>query len=169
MTTLRRVESVVWGLGLALLTLYGGVRAHGSWHRLGDLRGFAAARAALQVAAAPGAGTDRQPATPPIDFSLWSAQRVRAYEETLSQTAGVPLAVLRIAAIGLEVPLLDGVDDATLNRAVGRIPGTARIGEAGNLGIAGHRDGYFRGLKDVKRGDAIELETLSETQLFVVT
>ena len=145
MTPWRRLELAVWGLGLALLTLYGGVRAHGSWHRRNDLRSFDAARAAIRIAAAPADGTDREQATRPIDFSLWSAKRVRAYEESLSQTAGAPLAVLRIANIGLEAALRDGVDDVTLNRAVGRIPGTARIGEAGNLGIAGHRDGYFRG------------------------
>ncbi|HMK72412.1 MAG TPA: class D sortase, partial [Myxococcaceae bacterium] len=42
-------------------------------------------------------------------------------------------------------------------RAVGWVEGTARPGEPGNIGIAGHRDGFFRGLKDVRPGDALEL------------
>jgi sortase A len=48
--------------------------------------------------------------------------------------------------------VLDGTDEVTLNQAVGRIQGTARPGEMGNLGIAGHRDGWFRALKKVIAG-----------------
>ena len=59
----------------------------------------------------------------------------------------MPLAVLRIPNIHPEVPLFEGTDDLTLNHAVGRIAGTARPGEPGNIGIAGHRDGFFAGLK----------------------
>jgi sortase A len=76
--------------------------------------------------------------------------------------------VLRIPRIGLQVPVLPGSDDLTLNRAVGIIPGTAMPGEAGNVAIAGHRDGFFRGLKDLETGDAIELETLAGKQEYRV-
>jgi len=41
---------------------------------------------------------------------------------------------------------------------VGHIAGSALPGEVGNVGIAGHRDGFFRALKDVKVGEAVELE-----------
>ena len=44
-----------------------------------------------------------------------------------------------------------GTDKRTLRRAAGHIPGTAMPGEAGNVGLAGHRDRYFRPLKDVRR------------------
>ena len=71
-----------------------------------------------------------------------------------------PIAVLRIPKIHLEVPVLPGTDDFVLNRAVGHIEDTALPGTDGNSGIAGHRDGFFRGLKDIGTGDAIELETL---------
>ena len=67
--------------------------------------------------------------------------------------------MLRIPKIRLEVPVLPGTDDRTLDRAVGHIEGTAKPGTDGNLGIAGHRDGFFRGLKDVAPGDAMELDT----------
>jgi sortase A len=36
------------------------------------------------------------------------------------------------------------------------------------MGIAGHRDGFFRGLKDVVLGDALELETTSGTQTYII-
>jgi sortase A len=51
---------------------------------------------------------------------------------------------------------------------VGHIGGTMRPGENGNIGIAGHRDGFFRVLKDVGPGDAIELATTSRTDTYVV-
>src|SRR5262249_31287164 len=44
-------------------------------------------------------------------------------------------------------------------RGAGWISGTAKPGELGNVGIAGHRDGFFRGLKDISIGDAINLNT----------
>jgi sortase A len=95
-------------------------------------------------------------------------QRGRANNGRVSEPQGAALGVLRIPKIRLEVPLLDGTTDRTLNHAVGRIAGTARPGEQGNLGIAGHRDGFFRGLKDVTVGDAIELRTWHRTDTYVV-
>ncbi len=64
--------------------------------------------------------------------------------------------------------MLPGTDDFVLDRAVGHIDDTALPGMDGNSGIAGHRDGFFRGLKDIAAGDAIELETLKERQLYRV-
>ena len=51
---------------------------------------------------------------------------------------------------------------------MGRIIGTARLGEAGNTGIAGHRDGFFRGLKDIAPGDTVELKLPSQVYQYVV-
>jgi len=106
--------------------------------------------------------------SPETDFSGWGEGRVRAYKKSLSNRFGSPMAVLQIPKIHLSVPLLDGTDDLTLNHAVGHIAGTARPGEPGNIGIAGHRDGFFRGLKDIKRGDAIELRTAHGTDTYDV-
>ncbi len=57
--------------------------------------------------------------------------------------------------------LVEGTDELTLNRAVGHIEGTALPGESGNVGIAGHRDGFFRGLQHLELGDALSLTTLA--------
>jgi sortase A len=70
-----------------------------------------------------------------------------------------PLAVLRIPRVGVEAPVLEGTDDWTLNRGVGHIEDTAAPGVDGNVGIAGHRDGFFRPLKDITPGDLLEVET----------
>jgi len=53
------------------------------------------------------------------------------------------------------------VSQRTLALAVGHIPGTALPGAAGNVGLAGHRDTFFRTLRGVKPGDTIVLTTLS--------
>jgi sortase A len=93
------------------------------------------------------------------DFRLWSEKRIRAYQTSLAAIVSPPLGVLEISSIQLQVPVLDGTDELTLDRAVGHIPGTAPLGETGNIGIAGHRDGFFRGLKDVHVGETIDVYT----------
>lgn len=104
----------------------------------------------------------------PVDYGLWAPKRIKGYEATLAEHFDEPLALLRIDKIRLEVPVFDGTDDRTLDRGVGRIAGTARIGESGNVGIAGHRDGFFRGLKDINMGDTMVLETATGTQTYVI-
>jgi sortase A len=82
--------------------------------------------------------------------------------------AGHAIAILRIPKLHLEVPVLDGTDAITLNRGVGRIRGTAFPGQGGNIAIAGHRDGFFRGLKDIHAGDEIELLAAQRTDIYIV-
>ncbi len=103
-----------------------------------------------------------------IDFALWSEKRIRAYKDALAMRLEEPLAVLSIPKIGVEVPIFEGTDDVTLNRGAGRIVGTARPGEPGNMGIAAHRDGFFRKLKDLQLGDRIELSTINGTLAYAV-
>jgi sortase A len=82
--------------------------------------------------------------------------------------AGHAIAILRIPKLHLEVPVLDGTDAITLNRGVGRIRGTALPGQTGNIAIAGHRDGFFRGLKEIHTGDEIELLSAQRTDIYIV-
>ena len=64
--------------------------------------------------------------------------------------------------------MLPGTDDRTLDRGLGHVDGTAQPGTDGNSGIAGHRDGFFRGLKDIATGDLIEIETLQAKDVYRV-
>ena len=64
--------------------------------------------------------------------------------------------------------MLPGTSDRTLDRAVGHIETTAEPGAGGNSGIAGHRDGFFRGLKDITLGDVIELDTIQGSDAYRV-
>jgi sortase A len=99
----------------------------------------------------------------PPDQALWSTQRQAGYRDSLGVSLDAPAGLLAIPAIGLTVPIFVGTSDLILNRGVGLIEGTADPSEDGNVGIAGHRDGYFRGLKDLKVGDAIEVQTVDRT------
>jgi sortase A len=103
-----------------------------------------------------------------VDFSLWAGKRVTAYKQALAAHLGAPFAVLSIPRLRLDVPVFEGTEELTLNRGAGRIVGTARPGERGNIGIAAHRDGFFRSLKDVRPGDRIELVQLRRKFAYTV-
>jgi sortase A len=86
----------------------------------------------------------------------------RAEVETFATTGAgrSPLGRIEISSIGLAAMILEGVDPKTLRLAVGHIPGTAFPGRRGNVGLAGHRDTFFRALRNIRKDDEIMLETL---------
>jgi len=98
------------------------------------------------------------PSSPP---SLAKADRANAESLRLRGREGFPLGRIEIGAIGLEVMILEGIEDETLRRAVGHIPGTALPGQVGNVAIAGHRDTFFRPLRNIQQDDEITLTTLN--------
>lgn len=170
MSPVRIIEIATWSVGALLLCAYGGTR---SWYALARSDAIAAFEAArpdqTQVGVAYGAEGSR-PTTSggdSIDTSAWSPNRIEVYRKH-SRSKVTPEAVLHIPRLELVVPLFDGTSDSNLNRGAGRIEGTARIGEPGNLGIAAHRDGFFRALNDVQIGDALHLEHPTATQTYVV-
>jgi sortase A len=149
------LERVLLVLGALLLSFYLAARIHGLVSSHTELSRFwRDQNTAAKKEVVTSFDRDSEP-----DFQLWSPKRIAAYKITLESAVPAPLAVLRIGAIHLEVPVLEGTDEFTLNRAVGHVDGTSDPGQEGNVGIAGHRDGFFRGLKDIHEGDAIELIT----------
>ncbi len=163
----QKSERVLLASGLALLAVWFGARLYGAF-------GYRKAIAQFQAADDDNV-SDGIPASPdhvsgsPVDFSQWSPKRIVAYEDSLARKTEVPLAILRIRKINLEVPVFNDTDGLTLNRGVGRILGTAHVGESGNLGIAGHRDGFFRGLQNIAKGDVVELVRRRQTDRYVVS
>jgi sortase A len=75
---------------------------------------------------------------------------------------------IEIPRVGVTAMVREGDDDATLAIAVGHISGTARPGERGNMALAGHRDSFFRGLRDIRRRDAIRIVTPQRSYEYVV-
>ena len=155
-----------WAWQLAERTaLAFGVVCLGTWGLL-QIDGALGARRELERFAVLQAAGTQQTAAP--DLSLWGNERISAWQRTFGQPTRSPLAVLRIPKIRLEVPVMPGTDEFSLNRAVGHIEDTALPGTDGNSGIAGHRDGFFRGLKDIAPDDAIEIETLKGKEVYRV-
>jgi sortase A len=142
-------------MGLALSTVWLAAQLH---HTIGSREAIAEFETENPTVPSRTASASLDPLLgAPVDFRLWSGQRIVAYKESLARKADAPLAILRIPKINLEVPVFNDTDDLTLNRGVGRILGTAQVGAPGNLGIAGHRDGFFRRLQSIAPGDVLEL------------
>jgi sortase A len=162
----RWIERALLAIGLTLLAAWGGAWIHRTASSSAAVKRFEVNRA--QSADANSTAVSDPASGSQVDFSLWSAKRVEAYKDSLVKKGDRPLAVLRIPKIHLEVPVYNDTDDLTLNRGVGRILGTAQVGERGNLGIAGHRDGFFRGLKDLAADDEIELVRIGQSDAYLV-
>ncbi len=75
---------------------------------------------------------------------------------------------IEIPRLRLSTVVVEGIGQTTLRRGVGHIPGTALPGQPGNVGISGHRDTFFRPLKDLKIKDEIRLSTLNGDFRYVV-
>jgi len=148
----RIIEILCWATGAALLLFFVGSLAVGEARRVSDVASFETAY------------PDETP-----DQSLWSQSRIEAYEASKAKVAARVVAVLSIPDIGLKVPVYRNASDLNLDRGVGLIEGTATLEEVGNMGIAGHRDGYFRVLKDVKIGQRIILRTVNDVRCFKVS
>jgi len=162
----RRIESLLLGTGLTLLAVWGGAWIHRTVSSHAAVQRF---EADLEQSSPVNSVMVNDPISgSQPDFTLWSTRRVEAYKDSLVKKVDQPLAVLRIPKIRLEVPLYNDTDDLTLDRGVGRILGTSQVGAVGNLGIAGHRDGFFRGLKDLAPGDEIELQRTDRPDIYVV-
>jgi len=111
-----------------------------------------------------------------VDMALFQArgtQQFEAMQQTIATAPTAPtgtlIARIRIPRIGLSAVVVNGADDRTLSHAVGHIPGTASPGGAGTVGLAAHRDTFFRGLGRVRTNDEIFLETPSATYRYRVT
>jgi sortase A len=133
------LERAAWAAGITLLSMYGGMRLWAEESRANAVQQFKLA------------------SVPTADQRLWSEQRIAAYAQA-RQSRDAPQALLSIPKLTLEVPVYADTSDLNLDRGAGHIPGTTELIEAGNIGIAAHRDGFFRKLKDVELGMDIFLE-----------
>jgi sortase A len=113
------------------------------------------------------------------DSWLYQRRATRALEEAASAPdstlqgrepppAELP-AKIEIPRLGISSMIVaeDGAVD--LRHGVIHIEGTAGIGAEGNVGLAGHRDTYFRGLEQVSVGDTIFITTPRERLLYIVS
>lgn len=179
------LEAAAWMLGVLLIITYFGARAYGEIERRQAIVTFVQARSQALPAnvqrptasevrgEAGGPGHEQTLTAPDHEQANWSASRVDAYAaiavESGESSASPAAALLRMRRVGLEVPVYGDASERNLNRGAGLIAGTAAPPGDGNIGIAAHRDGYFRVLADVVVGDALDLETHSGQRRYRVT
>ena len=111
-----------------------------------------------------------------IEARRFQAERVAEFERAANAKAAlsrVPkgglVGMLDLPRLQLSTPVIEGDDTITLKRAVGHLPDTPMPWEEGNSAVAGHRDGLFRPLKDVKVGDEIRFRTTRDELRYRVT
>lgn len=96
------------------------------------------------------------------------AEKAMAYAPVTVRAGGL-VGMLDVPRLKLTTPVIEGDDDRTLKRAVGHLPDTPLPWQDGNSALAGHRDGLFRPLKDIKIGDEIRFRTSREELRYKVT
>ncbi len=97
------------------------------------------------------------------------SKREKKFIKPWSWADTVPVAKLKIKSIGLSKVVMNDADKESLALGPAHIPATARPGAHGNIGIAGHRDTFFKNLGLLNRGEVIELESMGTVQYFIVT
>ena len=111
-----------------------------------------------------------------VEARRYQAEQTAAFEHAaktqvapVKVRAGGLVGMLDVPRLKLTTPVVEGDDDRTLKRAVGHLPDTPMPWERGNSALAGHRDGLFRPLKDVKVGDEIRFRTTRDEFRYRVT
>ena len=175
----RISEIVFWIVGIAALSLVLFARLGGEVGRQHSIALFQDARAGQTVLArAVGSSLLAQSrsaverSTAANDAASLPDPDHPAAGESLVATersTDLPIAILSIAAVGLEVPVFEDTSERNLNRGAGWVAGTAAPNQGSNMAIAAHRDGYFRALKDVRVGQDLVLTSLNEVQRYRVT
>ena len=179
------LEISAWTIGILLLGLYLGARSAGEIERRQAVQAFEGRGAAMLPGdrAASGrtdpavlqAGPGGALAPMPLDVvpqplqSDWSNARITAYQQDSASLAELPVALLRIPRVELEVPVYAELNERNLNRGAAWVEGTATPDSLGNVGIAAHRDGYFRSLQHVVIGDTVELALPDQQRRYRIT
>jgi sortase A len=102
-----------------------------------------------------------QPVEPPPAISIRQAGPKLVLDPGL-------IGLVQIPRLDISVVVREGVDDKTLGRAVGHVSTTPLPGSPGNVGIAAHRDTYFRNVRNIRNGDTIRMVTPKGTYEYVV-
>lgn len=125
-----------------------------------------------------------------IDASLTQRQLARSFERSRTQVAVTAQTTvnnstadlqkapaqdgsslvgrLEIPKLGVSLLILEGAKSKTLRLGLGHVPGTSLPGQPGNVVIAGHRDTFFRPLRNIKIGDEVSVDTTAHTYCYHV-
>jgi sortase A len=176
--SLRVLEWVFLLLGLVALDCYVWVntssllsQAYADWSFDQTLRGLKPSIGGFVHDEARRLSGGGEGSAPPISASLPKENPNPAPPQEPNIAPPAPESVigrLEIPRLNLSVMVREGADEGTLRKAVGHIPGTALPGRIGNVGLAGHRDTFFRPLRNIRKDDTIELQTTEGAYRYVV-
>ncbi|HXJ06754.1 MAG TPA: class D sortase [Candidatus Acidoferrum sp.] len=108
------------------------------------------------------------------DSHIYQAVEMKKFERTSPPPSprilvdGDMLGELQVPRLGLNAIVVQGDSTADLRRAVGHLSNSPMPGEWGNVALAGHRDTFFRPLRDVLLGDEIRFQTTERSFAYVV-
>ncbi len=103
-----------------------------------------------------------------LEEQIHAAEQHTALPSRSAIKEGDVLGRIEIPRVGVSVAILEGTTPQTLRMGVGHIDGTALPGQPGNSGIAGHRDTYFRELKEIRSNDQILIHTATGVESYEV-
>jgi sortase A len=149
------VRSCLLAIGIACLGTCGYAYLDRVWYQAHESREFERTLALAAATSAPATGT------------MLMADRHRRSPGDSGPSAAL-IGRLSVPRLRLSAMVREGIDRSTLQVAIGHIPATALPGQTGNVGVAGHRDTFFRGLKDLKAEDEIRITTLSGDFSYIV-
>jgi sortase A len=93
---------------------------------------------------------------------------LRDAPEASAPAHGDPIGRVSIPRLGLSTVVFEGTDDDVLHRGVGHLTGSALPGQPGNVVLAGHRDSYFRDLRNIRKDDVVDVATKFGTRRYRV-
>jgi len=103
-----------------------------------------------------------------LEKQIFAQEQHKVSLSTVVAKQGDVLGRIVIPRLGMKVAILEGTSAHILGLGIGHIEGTALPGEPGNAGIAGHRDTYFRGLKNIRANDEIQIQTATGLSRYLV-
>ena len=182
---MRTVERLLWICGCLMLSIFLGHLALAEYQRTRSIAAFksqiGSTSGVMSIDVVQEEIAQAEPAAPVQDATavlalsagvpdqtLWSPGRIASYAASLAEETSEVVGIFEIPRLGLEVPVYESVSELHMDRGIARIDGTAEPGQGGNIGIAGHRDGYFRVLKDIKFGDELVLTSANGTDTYLV-
>jgi sortase A len=138
---LRWLERALWVIGVVLIGYFGYVSAEAALYQAQETRELEAILASA-------------PARAPENTSAAAAPARRP-----PPAPGSTIGRIDIPRLGVSTVVRAGTDARTLRLAVGHIPGTSVPGDPGNVGLAAHRDTFFRRLGEIEPGDEVRVVT----------
>jgi len=170
-STLRLLEYFFWFAGIFLLIWFFSEKSSQASQAKESIDLFKHGIALNQNAAAI---TPANPANPltlamgDINTDLWSDKKRAQYESRKGKGALLPEAVLYVDDLKLVAPVFPGTGEDSLSRGAGWIKSTTAVHDKGNIGLAAHRDSFFRPLKDIAIGQKIRIQTIHGERHFEV-